>query len=75
MTRKGFESLMRAAGKAVARVRRDPASGLPAKTPVVTMLDPGELGALDAWIAQQPEPKPSRPEAIQLLLAHALAHK
>jgi hypothetical protein len=41
---------MRAAGKAVARVRRDPTSGLPAKTPVATMLDPDELEALDAWI-------------------------
>ncbi len=23
------------------------------------------LGAIDAWIAEQPEPKPSRPEAIR----------
>jgi len=66
---------MRAAGKAVARVRRDPTSGLPAKTPVATMLDPDELEALNAWIARQPEPKPSRPEAIRLLVAEALAHK
>jgi hypothetical protein len=27
---------------------------------------------LDAWIAQQPEPKPSKPEAIRRLLATAL---
>jgi hypothetical protein len=28
---------------------------------------------LDAWIAQQPEPKPTKPEAIRALLAQALA--
>ena len=28
--------------------------------------------ALDAWIAAQPEPRPSRPEAIRRLLAEAL---
>jgi hypothetical protein len=26
------------------------------------------LKALDTWIAQQPDPKPSRPEAIRLAL-------
>jgi hypothetical protein len=29
--------------------------------------------SLDAWIAEQPEPKPSRPEAIRRLLVKALA--
>lgn len=29
---------------------------------------------LDRWIAAQPEPKPSRPEAIRLLLRKALKH-
>ena len=29
--------------------------------------------ALDSWIAQQPEPRPSRPEAIRRLLSDALA--
>ena len=28
---------------------------------------------IDAWIASQPEPRPSRPEAIRRLLAEALA--
>jgi hypothetical protein len=28
--------------------------------------------AVDAWIAVQPEPQPSRPEAIRRLLAEAL---
>lgn len=27
------------------------------------------VDALDAWIAEQPEPRPSRPEAIRRLLA------
>ena len=30
------------------------------------------LVALDIWIASQPDPKPSRPEAIRTLLAEAL---
>ena len=30
------------------------------------------LDTLDAWIASQPEPRPSRPEAIRSLLAEAL---
>jgi hypothetical protein len=28
--------------------------------------------ALDAWIADQPDPKPSRPEAIRQILGRAL---
>ncbi len=31
-------------------------------------VQPDQLGPLDAWIAQQPNPKPSRPEAIRRLL-------
>jgi hypothetical protein len=30
------------------------------------------LDTLDVWIASQPEPRPSRPEAIRRLLAEAL---
>jgi hypothetical protein len=30
------------------------------------------LGALDAWREAQPEPRPSRPQAIRRLLAEAL---
>jgi hypothetical protein len=37
------------------------------------MLDPKELDALDAWIASQPEPKPSRAEALRLILVEKLA--
>ena len=30
------------------------------------------LGDLDAWIAAQPEPRPTRPEAIRRILSQAL---
>lgn len=32
-------------------------------------LQPDQLATLDAWIDAQPEPKPSRPEAIRQLIA------
>ncbi|WP_271167289.1 hypothetical protein [Hansschlegelia plantiphila] len=38
-------------------------------------LPPDLLHPLDAWIAQQPDPKPSRPEAIRRLVDQALAQK
>ena len=38
-------------------------------------IDRALLDALDAWIAMQPEPRPSRPEAIRQLLAKALGRK
>jgi hypothetical protein len=33
---------------------------------------PPALDSLDAWIAAQPDPKPSRPEAIRRLVEQAL---
>ena len=35
-------------------------------------LYPDQEAALDAWIAKQPDPKPSKPEAIRRLLGKAL---
>jgi hypothetical protein len=35
-------------------------------------LQPISLAELDAWIIAQPEPKPSRPEAIRRLVEKAL---
>jgi hypothetical protein len=35
-------------------------------------LQPADLAALDAWIAAQPEPKPSRPAALRVLVRPAL---
>jgi hypothetical protein len=69
----GFEKFMRAAGTAADRLRRNHPDSVIAKTPIALMLGPSELDALDAWIAQRPEPKPSRQEAVRLLLAEALA--
>jgi hypothetical protein len=41
----------------------------------IVSLDPIQLGALEVWIADQPEPKPSREEAARRLIAEALARK
>lgn len=40
-------------------------------TPVMVRLQSDQLAALDAWIADQ-EPKPTRPEAIRILLDKGL---
>lgn len=40
--------------------------------PVNVRVPPDLLADLDTWIAEQPDPKPSRPEAIRLLLADSL---
>ena len=39
----------------------------------VTVKLPADLVSdLDAWIAEQPNPKPTRPEAMRILVADAL---
>jgi len=40
--------------------------------PVTVRMQPEHLAPLDAWIARQPDPKPSRPEAIRALVTFAL---
>ena len=35
-------------------------------------MDRPMLNTIDAWIAEQPEPRPSRPEAIRFLLRDSL---
>jgi hypothetical protein len=35
-------------------------------------MPPADLSRLDEWIWAQPDPKPSRPEAIRRLVAQAL---
>lgn len=37
-------------------------------TPIQVRLQPEQLAALDAWIVDQEEPRPSRPEAIRRIL-------
>jgi len=38
-------------------------------------LDRTLLNALDTWIAAQPEPRPTRPEAVRLALKDWLTHQ
>lgn len=39
---------------------------------VQVRMHPPDLAALDGWIAGRPEPKPTRPEAIRILMRSAL---
>src|SRR4051794_11280919 len=39
---------------------------------VVVRMQPPNLSALDAWIARQPEPRPTRPQAIRRLVEQSL---
>ena len=43
--------------------------------PVTVRLQPEHTEPLDAWIADQPDPKPSRPEAIREALSEHLKAK
>ena len=36
-------------------------------------VQPPQLAQLDAWITAQPEPQPTRPEAVRRLLALSLS--
>jgi hypothetical protein len=55
------------------RGRGRPPSGL--GTPIQVRLKRDQLALLDAWIAKQPSPKPSRPAAIRSILSEALARR
>ncbi|MGJ0535547.1 hypothetical protein [Methylocystis sp.] len=50
--------------------RGPPATGKGAQ--IVVRMQPDALGSLDSWIAKQPEPQPTRPEAIRRLIEKAL---
>lgn len=50
--------------------RGRPATGL--GTSINVRLQPDQLAALDAWIEQQVDPQPSRPEAIRKILDSVL---
>jgi hypothetical protein len=75
MTRRCFEEIMRAAGAAAAKVRRGYQPSPTSATTIAVSLDEIELGALDIWVADQPDPKPSRQDAVRRLLAEALIRK
>jgi hypothetical protein len=42
---------------------------------IMLQLDPTEMAAVDQWIARQPDPKPSRQEAVHRLIAQALRER
>jgi hypothetical protein len=42
---------------------------------IMVRMPPRSIDALDAWIAAQPHPKPSRPEAVRRLVEKALAKR
>lgn len=42
-------------------------------TPIMVRLQPNQLAALDRWIGAQPDPKPSKPEAIRRLIEKGIA--
>ena len=45
----------------------------PVETEALTVrVHRNQLAAIDAWIATQPEPRPTRPEAIRRLVEQAL---
>ena len=44
-------------------------------TPITVRVPPSQLDNLDSWIADQPDPKPSRPEAIREALFEHLKAK
>lgn len=55
-----------------AAARKPASKSEPAEATVAVRLSPADVAALDAWIADQNGPKPSRAEAIRRLLNQAL---
>jgi hypothetical protein len=55
----------------IAQSARKPRAQQPG-VPIVVRIQPEQLAVLDRWIEAQPDPKPSRPEAIRCLLTAAL---
>lgn len=51
----------------VSKKRRGPAP-TGKGVPIMLRLQPDQLAALDHWIEQQPDPKPTRPEAVRRIL-------
>ena len=42
-------------------------------TPIMLRLTPSAVASLDAWIAKQPAPRPTRPEAVRRILEQVVA--
>ena len=63
---------IRWASDAIVTMQRDCLPNASAQTPILVLLDLIELGALDLWIEDQPDPKPSREEAARRVISEAL---
>jgi hypothetical protein len=62
---------MRLSNPVIHKKKRGPAAT--GKTPLVALRIPAALSSrLDAWIVAQPEPRPSRSEAIRRILSQSL---
>jgi hypothetical protein len=72
MPGKSSEQIRCAADATVVSMHRDYLPKASAKTPLLVLLDLIELGALDLWIEDQPDPKPSREEAARRVISEAL---
>ena len=59
-------------GPTVVTMQRDCLPRASAETPILVLLDLIELGALDLWIEDRPDPKPSREEAARRVISEAL---
>ena len=61
----------------MALATRDNTKRRPAQTGMLigVRLQPDQLAKLDAWIAHQPAPFPSRPEAVRRILEARLVHE
>jgi hypothetical protein len=72
MPGKSSEQIRCAADAAVVTMQSDCLPNASAETPILVLLDLIELGALDLWIEDQPDPKPSREEAARRVISEAL---
>jgi hypothetical protein len=62
-------------GSIAEKPKRPPGRPRTGITPLTGLRIPAELNAkLDAWMERQPDPKPSRSEAIRRLLERALGN-
>lgn len=60
-------------GQGAARVKKKRGPAPTGQGQVISIrLHPDLLGPLDAWIEKQPDPKPSRSDAVRLFLREAL---
>jgi hypothetical protein len=68
---------MKSRKRAVGMQKKAPKKRGPAPTgvgePVQVRLHPPAMAALNAWIAEQPDPPRSRPEAIRRLIERGMA--